>query len=136
MRGSPLLPCERFPSVPKGTNRGWLLCALRAGGLDLFAYILTYLFSVLLAGLLSGPDRDVAFIFWTLALQSHALSHSAASLPVPAAGFLCISLTAFSFAILWAARGTKVPFSVPAFTCLLGFRLKCISTAVAQHKGA
>lgn len=51
------------------------------------------------------------------------------------AGSLCTSLTAFPFAILWAARGTKVPFSVPAFTCLLGFKVKHISTAAAQHKG-
>ena len=75
MHGSPLLPYETFASVLKGTNQGWLLCALKARGLDLFACVLTSLSSVLPAGLLSGPDQDVPFIFWSLALQSHTLTH-------------------------------------------------------------
>jgi len=105
MHGSSLLPCERFPSVPKGTNRGRLLCALRVHRLDLLAHILTYLFSALLAGLFSGPDQDIPFIVWSLALQSNALSHSAPAPPVPATGSLGTALTACPFTILWAARG-------------------------------
>lgn len=49
----------------------------------------------------------------------------------------------FSFCSSWAARGItegrekrKSLFSVPAFTCLLRLRVKHISTAAAQHKGA
>lgn len=142
MRGSSLLPYERFPSIPKGTNWGRLLCGLKARRRDLFVCILTCLSSVLPAGLLSGPDQDIPFIFWSLALRSDALSHSAClRLCLPLG--LCSSLIAFPFAVLWAARGTtegggkaRSLFPVPACTCLLGFRVKCIGTAAAQHKGA
>lgn len=95
------------------------------------------------AGLLSGPDQDIPSILGSLALWSCASSHFATSAPVPGTGSLCSSLIDFPFAVLWAARGitdgrekTKPLFSVPAFTCLLGFRVKHISTAAAQHKGA
>lgn len=107
-----------------------------------FVCLHLYLFSVLLTGLLPGPDQDVPFIFWSLALQSHALSHSAASPPVPAAGSLHFP-NSFSFCNSvgskrhhWGKGKEKVLFSVPAFTCLLGFRVKHISTAAAQHNGA
>lgn len=39
---SPLLPFERFPPVPKGTDQEWLLCTPKARGLDLFTCVLTY----------------------------------------------------------------------------------------------
>lgn len=92
MHSSSLLPYERFPSAPKKTKRGRFFACSQSSQAR-FVCLQTSLSSMLPAGLLSGRDRNISFIFGSLVLQSYALSHSAFTLPVPACHWVSLAFS-------------------------------------------